>query len=75
MEEFTNRELGLLLKSLHKKTDDNHRTNQEAHLAIVTHAKETNGNVSKNTAFKNKAYGGFAVLGFLGVSILIKLFI
>jgi len=39
------------------------------------HFKTLNRQTSKNTAFRNKAVGGFILIGFLGASILIKLFI
>ena len=39
------------------------------------HFKVLNGSVAKNTSFRNKAIGGFIVVGFLGVTIIVKLFV
>lgn len=42
---------------------------------VEKHLEKLNGQVGKNTAFRNKAFGGFIILGFLGIGQIITAFL
>ena len=60
MEEFSNETIYMLLKTFKDNTE--------------THLKELNGAVKKNTGFRQKAIGGFAVISFIGAIMIYKIF-
>ena len=68
MQDFSNETIYALLIQKFKENDKKHNE-------LIAHAEKTNGNVMRNTAFRLKAGGGFVVIGFIGASILYKLFL
>ena len=50
------------------------KENKEDHAGIITRLDTTNGNVSKNTAFKNRAIGAFIIMNIFLVPMIIIVF-
>jgi hypothetical protein len=68
----TARELKIMLENVIEKIDDGFELNTKEHNSLVDHAKETNGNVKKNTEFRVATEAQLRVwkwiISFVGVS-------
>lgn len=60
-EEYTNRELHLLLKGFIKTFDDFVKTNDEQHKEIIIHQKTTNGRVLKLEFWRSRLNVGWTI--------------
>jgi len=65
MQNPTNRELKIMLTNLIDKIEDGFELNGEQHKDLADHAKETNGNVKLNSAFRLETTAQFRVWRFL----------
>lgn len=71
MEEYTNRELGILLKNLASQVKNGFKGTHERH-------DKTNGNVIKNTEFRQNVegiIGSAKFIGFANIIMMIALFV
>ena len=66
MAEFSNETIYELVKAFKEE-------NKKEHWEISNHLDKLNGQVAKNTSYRNKALGVVATLGFLGISSLFGL--
>ena len=74
MEDYTNRELGIMLKEIKNHLISFSDTNKEEHKDLTSHIKNTNGRVKSLEMWRSFILGGLGVIGLVLPFVLYKIF-